>query len=159
MWIRQQIRRRSSVPINSISCLCTFLPGCRSSNTNQIWKKSIPYEYKAGIESCTTAAEIWLAFQQRYAFQSREDELRLEGQLLDFKKTAKDSIDQHISKFDSLIASIIAQQPPAQRYDDSKKNRYFLQHRSRACVTRGLILGWASRQGSLRKVSFLCHRR
>ena len=88
--------------------------------------QSIPYEYKAGLEECTTAAEIWLALQQRYASKSREDELRLEGQLLDFKKSATDSIDQHIAKFDILIASIIAQQPTGQRYDDTKKNRYFL---------------------------------
>jgi gag-polypeptide of LTR copia-type len=88
--------------------------------------QSIPYEHKAGIESCTTAAEIWLAFQQRYASQSREDELRLEGQLLDFKKLATDTIDQHITKFDTLIASIVAQQPLNQRYDDTKKNQYFL---------------------------------
>src|SRR2546423_1612278 len=88
--------------------------------------QSISYEHKAGIESCTTAAEIWLAIQQRYASQSREDELRLEGQLLDFKKSATDSIDQRIAKFDILIASIIAQQPLNQRYDDTKKNRYFL---------------------------------
>ena len=88
--------------------------------------QSIPYEHKAGIESCTNAAEIWLALKQRYASQSREDELRLEGQLLDFKKSATDTIDQHIAKFDTLIASIIAQQPIGQQYDDTKKNRYFL---------------------------------
>jgi len=88
--------------------------------------QSISYEYKAGLEDCTTAAQIWLALQQRYASKSREDELRLEGQLLDFKKSATDSIDQHIAKFDILIASIMAQQPTGQRYDDTKKNRYFL---------------------------------
>jgi Reverse transcriptase (RNA-dependent DNA polymerase)/gag-polypeptide of LTR copia-type len=88
--------------------------------------QSISYEHKAGLEECTTAAQIWLALEQRYASKSREDELRLEGQLLDFKKIAADSIDRHIAKFDSLIASVIAQQPLNQRYDDTKKNRYFL---------------------------------
>src|SRR5271169_6820622 len=88
--------------------------------------QSISYEHKAAIEHCTTAAQIWLVFQQRYEYQSREDELYLEGQLLDFKKLATDTIDQHITKFDNLISSILAQQPLAQQYDNSKINRYFL---------------------------------
>jgi hypothetical protein len=88
--------------------------------------QSIPYEHKSSIDQCTTAAQIWLSFKQRYASQSREDELRLEGQLLDFKKQSIDTLDQHIAKFDNLISAIMAQQPQDQRYDDTKINRYFL---------------------------------
>ena len=78
------------------------------------------------INALITAAQIWLSFKQRYASQSREDELRLEGQLLDFKKQSIDTLDQHITKFDNLISAIMAQQPQDQRYDDTKINRYFL---------------------------------
>ena len=42
-------------------------------------KAAIPYEYKPGLETYTTAAEIWTALEQRYASTSREDELRLES--------------------------------------------------------------------------------
>jgi gag-polypeptide of LTR copia-type len=66
---------------------------------NAFLQQSIPYEHKAGIEECLTAADIWKAFQQRYGSQSREDELRLEGQLLDYKKLATDTIEEHIKKF------------------------------------------------------------
>jgi hypothetical protein len=88
--------------------------------------QSIPYGHRAGLEGCTKASEIWLALEQRYAAKSREDELRLEGQLLDLKKLPTDTIDQHIAKFDVLIAAVIAQQPIGQQYDESKKNSYFL---------------------------------
>src|SRR5204862_3552252 len=37
-------------------------------------KAAIPYEYKPGLETYTTAAEIWMALEQRYASTSREDE-------------------------------------------------------------------------------------
>ena len=48
-------------------------------------KAAIPYEYKTGLETYTTAAEIWTALEQRYASTSREDELRLESQLMDLR--------------------------------------------------------------------------
>jgi hypothetical protein len=88
--------------------------------------QSIPYEHRAGLEGCTKASEIWLALEQCYAAKSREDELRLEGQLLDLKRLPTDTIDQHIAKFDFLIAAIVAQQLTGQQFDESKKNSYFL---------------------------------
>jgi hypothetical protein len=84
--------------------------------------QSIPREHKASIEGCDTAADIWLAFQQRYGTRTREDELRLEQELLDTVKRATDTIDQHIQMFDNLIAALKAQQEPSQRYDDAKVN-------------------------------------
>ena len=88
--------------------------------------QSIPYEYKVAIRQCETAHDIWRIFEQRYASKTREDEVRLEAQLLDFKKSAGDTLEQHITKFDNLIASIMDQQPSDRQYDDVKINQYFL---------------------------------
>jgi len=88
--------------------------------------QSIPYEHKYGLEDYTTAAEIFHALEQKYSLRSREDELRLKSLLLDMRKQSSDSIDQHINKFTSLMASIIAQQSTTERYDKAKRNKYFL---------------------------------
>ena len=89
-------------------------------------KASIPYEYKPGLETFTTAAEIWIALEQRYASTSREDELRLKSQLMDFHKSRSDTIDQHIQKYSTLLSSVLAQQQPERRFDIPKINSYFL---------------------------------
>jgi hypothetical protein len=68
--------------------------------------QSIPLEHKASIEECKTAADIWLVFQQRYGLPTREDELRLEQEVLDNVKIASDTIDEHIRKFHDLIAAM-----------------------------------------------------
>ena len=89
-------------------------------------KASIPYEYKPGLETYTTAAEIWTALEQRYASTSREDELRLEAQLMDLRKSKTDTIDLHIQKYSSILSSVLAQQQPQRRFDTPKINSYFL---------------------------------
>jgi hypothetical protein len=89
-------------------------------------KASIPYEYKSGLETFTTAAEIWIALEQRYASTSREDELRLKSQFMDFRKSRSDTIDQHIQKYSTLLSSVLAQQQPERRFDIPEINSYFL---------------------------------
>jgi len=89
-------------------------------------KAAIPYEYKPGLETYNTAAEIWTALEQRYASTSREDELRLEAQLMDLRKSKTDTIDQHIQKYSSILSSVLAQQQPDRRFDNAKINSYFL---------------------------------
>ena len=64
--------------------------------------QSIPYEHKAGIEHCKSAAEIFRSLQQRYGTSSRKDELRLESQLMSTHKLGADTIDQHINKVEDL---------------------------------------------------------
>jgi hypothetical protein len=88
-------------------------------------KASIPYEYKTGLETFTTAAEIWIALEQRYASTSREDELRLKSQLMDLRKSRSDTIDQHIQKYSSLLSSVLAQQQPERRFDIPKSIAIF----------------------------------
>ena len=88
--------------------------------------QSIPYEHKAGIEHCKSAAEIFRSLQQRYGTSSREDELRLESQLMSTRKLGADTIDQHINKVEDLIAAIMAQQAEGKKYDDDKRNQLFL---------------------------------
>jgi hypothetical protein len=88
--------------------------------------QSIPYEHKYGLEGYTTAAQIFHALEQRYGSTSREDELRLESLLLDMRKQSGDSIDRHIDRFTALMSSILAQQPSDRRYDNAKRNKYFL---------------------------------
>jgi hypothetical protein len=58
---------------------------------------------------------------------SREDELRLEGQLMVLLKIGTDNIDQHITKVENLIAAIMAQQTSNEKYDNDKRNQLFLQ--------------------------------
>jgi hypothetical protein len=89
-------------------------------------KASIPYEYKPGLETFTTAAEIWTALEQRYASTSREDELRLKSQLMDLRKSRSDTIDQHIQKYSYLLSSVLAQQQAERRLDTPEINSYFL---------------------------------
>ena len=89
-------------------------------------KAAIPYEYKPGLETYSTAAEIWTSLEQQYASTSREDELRLESQLMDFRKSKSDTIDQHIQKYSSILSSVLAQQQPDRRFDNAKINSYFL---------------------------------
>ena len=88
--------------------------------------QSISYEHKFAIRLSKTAYDIWRTLQQRYASKTREDEVRLEAQLLDLRKSSKDTLDQHIAKFDDLVASIMDQQPSDRQYDDVKVNQYFL---------------------------------
>jgi hypothetical protein len=89
-------------------------------------KAAIPYEYKPGLETYSTAAEIWTALEQQYASTSREDELRLESQLMDLRKSKSDTIDQHIQKYSSILSSVLAQQQPDRRFDNAKINSFFL---------------------------------
>src|SRR5436190_8376514 len=89
-------------------------------------KAAIPYEYKPGLETYSTAAEIWTALEQQYASTSRKDELRLEAQLMDLRKSKTDTIDQHIQKYSSILSSVLAQQYPDRRFDNTKINSFFL---------------------------------
>src|SRR5947199_9485994 len=89
-------------------------------------KAAIPYEYKPGLETYSTAAEIWTALEQQYASTSREDELRLESQLMDLRKSKSDTIDQHIQKYSSILSSVLAQQQSDRRFDNAKINSFFL---------------------------------
>src|SRR5579859_7101348 len=106
--------------------------------------QSIPLEHKASIEECKTAADIWLVFQQRYGSQTREDELRLEQEVLDTVKLASDTIDEHIQKFHDLIAAMRAQQEPTQRYDDTKVNMTFLRSLERAQIPHEDWMGFVA---------------
>jgi hypothetical protein len=94
--------------------------------TTAFLSQSIPLEHKAAIRQCKTAHDIWRIFQQRYASKTREDEVRLEAQLIDLKKSSTETLDQHITKFDNLIAAIRDQQPADRQYDDIKINQYFI---------------------------------
>src|SRR5207248_1719709 len=99
--------------------------------------QSIEFKYQPSIETCETAAEIWSVFLHRYGVQlralahhlviaghiwsvflhrygqrSRDDELRLEAELLSLLKLSTETLDEYIEKFDNLISSIRTQQEP-----------------------------------------------
>ena len=88
--------------------------------------QSIEFRYQPSIENCDTAAEIWSVFLQRYGQRSRDDELRLEAELLSMIKLSTETLDEYIEKFDNIISSIRAQQEPNQRWDDRKINMHFI---------------------------------
>src|SRR5271167_4908751 len=95
--------------------------------TKAFLSQAIPYEHGAGIEGCATAAEIFYSLQQHFGLAPREDDLRLEAQLMVLRKAGTDTIDQHITKVENLIAAIMAQQAPGKKYDNDKRNQLFLQ--------------------------------
>ena len=88
--------------------------------------QSIPFEHQYGLEDYGTAAEIFNALEQRYNIQPREDELRLESLLIDMRKLSTDTIDEHISKFTTLMASVLAQQSPSDKYDNANPSNFHL---------------------------------
>ena len=64
---------------------------------------SISCEYKSAIRQSKTTHDIWRTFQQRYVVKTPEAKVRLESQLLDLRKTSKESLDEDIMKFAILL--------------------------------------------------------
>ena len=83
-----------------------------------------PYAYKARVNDCDDAAELWEMLKQEFATFTASDEARLEALAYDFRKTAKDTIDEHTTKFVNLIAQITAHQ--VVKYTDAKINNLYL---------------------------------
>lgn len=52
-----------------------------SAHAKAFLSQSINHQYQSAIERCTSAAEIWSVFLDRYGQRSRDDELRLEAPL------------------------------------------------------------------------------
>ena len=88
--------------------------------------QAISYEHKAGMEHCTTAAEMFNSLEQQYGQITPEDEMRLETQLIHMRKQATDTIEQHITKFKALISAVMAQQDAPHKYSNSKRNQFFI---------------------------------
>jgi hypothetical protein len=97
-----------------------------SARAKAFLSQSIDFKYQPSIESCKTAAEIWTVFLQRYGTKSREDELRLEAELLSLVKLSTETLDEFIERFDNKISAIRAQQELSQRWDDHKINMHYL---------------------------------
>ena len=70
----------------------------------------------------------------RYGTKTRDDELRLEQDLLELLKLPSDTIDAHIQKFDDLLSALHAQQLATEHWDTHKVNRYFLRSLERASI-------------------------
>jgi hypothetical protein len=88
--------------------------------------EAIPYEHKVSMTTLTSAAAIFKSLEEQYGTTSREDEHRFERQLMFMRKPATDSVDEHIAKFKSLIASTMAHQEENHRYRNDKRNSLFL---------------------------------
>jgi gag-polypeptide of LTR copia-type len=68
--------------------------------------QSIGYEHKNRIHDCTTAAEIWSAFEDKFAYKSCEDEQRFKALLSQIRKTNAEDLDTFIASFDELAAQV-----------------------------------------------------
>lgn len=88
--------------------------------------QSIPNQYGGVITRCNTAADIWAALQEHYAKRSIEDLMRLKNQLSSTRKTANETIDQYIDRFNNLINAIMAQQTPTQQFETAEINSTFI---------------------------------
>src|SRR5438046_1943169 len=110
--------------------------------------QSIEFRYQPSIETCETAAEIWSVFLQRYGQRSRDDELRLEAELLSLLKLSTETLDEYIEKFDNLISSIRAQQEPNQRWDDQKVNMHYIRSLELSNIKNEDWKAWSTYLGS-----------
>src|SRR5579859_1902391 len=102
-----------------------------SARAKAFLSQLIEFRYQPSIETCETAAKIWTVFLQRYGQRSRDDELRLEAELLSLIKLSTQTLDEYIEKFDNIISSIHARQEPNQRWDDRKVNMHFIRSKTR----------------------------
>ena len=87
--------------------------------------QSIEFKYQTAIDRCETAADIWSVLLERYGTRTRDDELRLESELMTLTKLPTDTIDDFLMKFDDLISKIRAQQTH-DTWDNAKLNMHFL---------------------------------
>lgn len=110
--------------------------------------QSIEFRYQPSIETCETAAEIWSVFLQRYGQRSRDDELRLEAELLSLIKLSTETLDEYIEKFDNIISSIRAQQEPSQRWDDRKVNMHYIRSLELSNIKNEDWKAWSTYLGS-----------
>src|ERR1700736_2619456 len=85
---------------------------------------SIPYAYKARVDDCEDAADLWEMLKQEFATFTASNEARLEALAYDFRKSTKDTIDEHTTKFVNLIAQITTHQTV--KYTDAKINNLYL---------------------------------
>src|SRR5271169_1501453 len=127
----------------------TFFPDASiTARAKAFLSQSIEFKYQPSIESCNTAAEIWSVFLQRYGQRSRDDELRLEAELLSLLKLSTETLDEYIEKFDNIISSIRAQQEPNQRWDDRKVNMYFIRSLELSQIKNEDWKAWSTYLGS-----------
>jgi gag-polypeptide of LTR copia-type len=110
--------------------------------------QSIDYRYRSAIETCTSAAEIWSVFLARHGQCSRDDELRLEAELLSLVKLSTQTLDQFTERFDDLISSIRAQQEPNQHWDDRKVNMHFIRSLELSNIPNEDWKAWSTYIGS-----------
>jgi hypothetical protein len=127
----------------------TFTPDASiSARAKAFLTQSLDYKYRFGLEKCTSAAEIWEIFLVRYGQRSRDDELRLEAELLSLVKSATQTLDQYIEKFDNLISNIRAQQEPEQQWDDRKVNMHFIRTLELSNIPNEDWRAWSTYLGS-----------
>src|SRR5579859_7396693 len=127
----------------------TFTPDASTTaRAKAFLSQSIEFRYQPSIETCETAAEIWTVFLQRYGQRSRDDELRLEAELLSLIKLSTQTLDEYIEKFYNIISSIRAQQEPNQRLDDRKVNMHFIRSLELSNIKNEDWKAWSTYLGS-----------
>jgi hypothetical protein len=119
-----------------------------SARVKAFLSQSIGIKHRSAIHGCTTAAEIWSVFVQRYGQRTRDDELRLEAELLSYVKLSSESLDDYIERFGNIISRIRAQQDAAQRWDDAKINMYFIRSLTLSQIPSEDWKGWSTYLGS-----------
>jgi hypothetical protein len=108
------LKRRLTIP-TSPPTLWLFSLNRSHINTSQLFANSRQHT-RYGV------------IQDQYNPKTREDEVRLEAQVLDTRKLLTDTIEQRIQKFDELVTNLLNHQPDGRRYDDTKINQYFLRY-------------------------------
>ena len=83
-------------------------------------------QYKEIIIRCNIAADIWIILKEHYAKQFIEDLMRLKNQLSSMKKTANETIDQYIDRFNNFINAIMTQQTSQQQFEIAEINSTFI---------------------------------
>jgi hypothetical protein len=89
--------------------------------------QSIEYKHKNRTHDCTTAAEIWSALGDEFAYRSHEDEQRYKALLSQIHKTSAKDLKASIAQFEELAAQAgNAISNPLPRLDSININSVFL---------------------------------
>jgi hypothetical protein len=93
--------------------------------------EAIPFQMYSKFHGSTYTFEIWNALKEEYQHKSREDRLRIEGQLNTIRKTSEENLDQFIERFEKLSAKYKDQVPDCK---SDQINGYFLQSLERSRI-------------------------
>jgi hypothetical protein len=103
--------------------------------------EAIPFQMYSKFHGSTYTFEIWNALKGEYQHKSREDRLRIEGQLNTHPENQRRNLDQFIERFEKLSAKYKDQVPGCK---SDQINGYFLQSLERSRIQNEKWIGFVT---------------